>query len=73
MIVLVNLVGGKVGDVDVGVKARLKRRADGAQLIPNHAVKEGVLADLGAAVLAGRVAEAVRGVAEETSGGRRRG
>lgn len=64
VVALVDLVGGEVGDVDVGVELRLEGGADLAQLIPDHAAEEGVVFDL---LGAAGPAEAVGGVAEETA------
>lgn len=53
MVRLIDLVGGEVGDVDVGVEARLKGRADLAEAVPRDASEEVVGFDLGGAVAAG--------------------
>lgn len=65
MVALVDLVGGEVGDIDVGVELRFERRADLAQLVPDHAAEEWVVFDL---LRAAGPAEAVGGVAEEAGG-----
>lgn len=43
---LVDLVGGEVGDVDVGLELRLKGSLDAAQVLEHDAAEEGVLLDL---------------------------
>lgn len=54
MIILINLVGWEVRNVDVGIEARFKRCADRAELIPDDAMKEWVFSDVGASELAAR-------------------
>ena len=53
MITLINLVGWEIRDVRVAVESRFKRRADGAELIPDYAVEEGVVSNFAAAKLSG--------------------
>lgn len=66
MIGLVDFIGGEIGDIDVGVEARFKGRADFAEAVPGDAAEEVVGLDLRGAVVAGGGAEAVGGGAEET-------
>ena len=64
MVVLIDLVGGEVADVDIGGETGFERCADIAQLFEDDALEKGVASDLGAAVgpeccsqTLGRVAE----------------
>ena len=52
MVRLVDLVGGEVGDVDVGVEAGLEGSADLAEAVPGDAAEEIVGFDLRGAVVA---------------------
>ena len=45
-VVLLDLIGGEVGDVDIGGQLRLKRRTDTAELGAEDATEEGVRFDL---------------------------
>lgn len=62
---LVDFVGREVGDIDVGLKARLERCTDFAEGIPIDAAEEVVEFDLRGTVSAARGAEAVGGGTEE--------
>lgn len=66
VIALVDLVGGEVRDVHVGGQARFKGGADGSELAPVDPMKEGVLANVGAAELPRCGAQTVGSVTKET-------
>lgn len=46
MVVLVDLVGREVGDIDVGVELGFEGSADLAELVPDDASEEWVILDL---------------------------
>lgn len=64
VVTLINLIGWEIRDVGVAVESRFEGRADGAELIPDYTVEEGVVSNLGATKLAGACAQTVVGVTE---------
>ena len=68
VVVLVDVLDGKVGNIEGVGELRFERGLDVAQLIPLHIVKEGVALDFVGAVGVAGVTEAIEGIAEEAIG-----
>ncbi len=66
VVALVDLVGGKVGHVDVGRQAWFKRGTNRPELAPVDPVEERMLSNFGAAELAGCRTQTIRGITEQT-------
>lgn len=67
MVILIDLMDGKVSAVDGGFEVGFEGRVDLAQFLPDDALKERVGFDLDGAVFTANCAEAVLHVAEESA------